>query len=98
MNPKLSKYIAGFWNNHNTQHASLKIIKTWKSKLNCGNKVGALIMDLSKAFDTINHDLFLSKLKASMKILFRLLEAILQTGTSEPKLSALSVTEMTLKP
>ena len=33
-------------------------------KLNCGNKVGALIMDLSKAFGTINRDLFLSKLKA----------------------------------
>ena len=64
MNPKLSKYITGFRKNHNTQHALLKMIETWRSKLNCGNKIGALIMDLSKAFDTINHDLFLSKLKA----------------------------------
>ena len=40
------------------------MIETWRSKLNCGNKVGVLIMDLSKAFDIINHDLFLSKLKA----------------------------------
>ena len=40
------------------------MIETWRSKLNCGNKVAVLIMDLSKAFDIINHDLFLSKLKA----------------------------------
>ena len=61
---KLSKYITGFRKNHNTQHALLKMIETWILKLNYGNKVGAIIMDLSKAFDTINHDLFLSKLKA----------------------------------
>ena len=64
MNPKLSKYIIGFRKHHNTQHALLKMIENWRSKLNCGNKIGALIMDLPKAFDTINHDLFVSKLKA----------------------------------
>ena len=64
MNPKLSKYITGFRKNRNTQHALLKIIETWRSKLNSGNKIGALIIDLSKAFNTINHDFFLSKLKA----------------------------------
>ena len=64
MNPKLSKYITGFRKNRNTQHALLKIIETWRSKLNSGNKIGALIIDLSKACNTINHDFFLSKLKA----------------------------------
>ena len=64
MNPKFSKYITGFRKNHNTKHTLLKMIETWRSKLNCGNKIGALIMDLSKAFDTRNHDHFLSKLKA----------------------------------
>ena len=33
MNPKLSKYITGFWKNHNTQHALLKMIDTWRLKL-----------------------------------------------------------------
>ena len=55
------------------------MIETWILKLNYGNKIGALIMNLSKAFNTINHDLFLSS------------EAILQTGTRERKLVALSV-------
>ena len=63
-NPKLSKYIAGFREDRKTQHALLKMTETWKWKLNCGNKMGELIMDLSKTFDAINHDLPLSKLKA----------------------------------
>ena len=95
MNPKLSKYITGFQKNHYTQHALLKMIETLRSKLNCGNKIVALIIDLSKAFDILNHDLFLSNLKAyvnSMIILFCLFEAYLQTSTKKPKLAALSVT------
>ena len=91
MNPKLSKCITGFQKNHNTQHALLKIIETWRSKLNCGNKIGTLLMDLLKAFDTINDNLFLFKLKAYDFNDFHLLEAILQTGTRERKLVTISV-------
>ena len=57
MNHKLSKYITGF-RKKNIQHALLKMTETWILKLNHGNKIGALIMNLSKAFNTINHDLF----------------------------------------
>ena len=39
--PKLSKYITAFRRNVNTQHALLKMIETWRSKLKCGNKIGA---------------------------------------------------------
>ena len=52
MEPKLSKYLPGFRAKHNIQHALLKMIETWRAMLNKGNKVGAIIMDLSKAFDT----------------------------------------------
>ena len=64
MEPKFSKLLTGFRKNHNTQHALLKMIETWKAKLNTGCKIGALIMDLSKAFDTLNHDLLITKLQA----------------------------------
>ena len=40
------------------------MIETWRAVLNKGNKVGAIVMDLSKAFDTLNHNLLLCKLKA----------------------------------
>ena len=64
MEPKLSKYLAGFRAKRNTQHALLKMIKTWRAMLNKGSNVGAIIMDLSKAFDSLNHNLLLCKLKA----------------------------------
>ena len=64
MEPKLSKYLAGFRRNHNTQHALLKMIESWRALLNISQKVGAIIMDLSKAFDTLNHKLLFKKLQA----------------------------------
>lgn len=64
MEPKFSKLLTGFRKNHKTQHTLLKMIETWKAKLNTGCKIGVLIMDLSKAFDTLNHDLLITKLQA----------------------------------
>ena len=61
MDPKLSKYLAGFRKNRNTQHG---LPKTWRSILNKGNKVGAIVMNLSKAFDRLNYNLLLCKLQA----------------------------------
>ena len=64
MEPKLSKYLAGFRRNHKTQHALLRMIDSWRALQNKGQKVGAIIMDLSKAFDTLNHKLLFKKLQA----------------------------------
>ena len=64
MKNKFSPYLCGFRKNHNAQYSLLKMIENWKKQLDNGEKVGAIFMDLSKAFDTINHSLLLSKLKA----------------------------------
>ena len=40
------------------------MIKIWKKQLDDGEKVEVIFMDLSKAFDTINHSLLSAKLKA----------------------------------
>ena len=40
------------------------MIENWKKQLDNGEKVGVIFMDLSKAFETINHSLLLVGLKA----------------------------------
>ena len=87
MEPKLSKYLAGFFRNHNSQHALLRMIESWQALQNKGQKVGAIIMDLSKAFDTLNHKLLFKKLQlmVSIKNHFLLLKPILLTENKELK-------------
>ena len=38
--------------------------KKWKRRIDNGSYVSSLFMDLSKTFDTINHDLMLAKFNA----------------------------------
>ena len=60
---KFSIYLTGFRKNHGTQHALLKMIETWKTKLSMGHKVGVIYMNSPKAFDSLNHELLNAKLK-----------------------------------
>ena len=41
----------------------MTMLEKWKSALNEGEIICALFMDFTKAFDTVNHDLLLAKLK-----------------------------------
>ena len=56
MQNKFSIYVTGFCKNHGTQHPLLKMIETWKTKLNMGHKLGEIYMDLPKTFDSLNHN------------------------------------------
>ena len=62
MQSKFSKHLTGFRKNHSTQNALLVIIEKWKTIFNKKLNVGALFIDLSKAFDTLDQSLFLAKL------------------------------------
>ena len=39
-------------------------MEKWKNTLDKTKHVGAVFMDLSKVFDTINHDLLITKLES----------------------------------
>ena len=64
MNPHLSPYLCGFRKGFNTQQALLSLIENWKKILDNKGFGGAVLMDLSKAFDTLNHELLIAKLHA----------------------------------
>ena len=64
MQNKLSKYVTGFRKSHGIQHSLMIKLEKWKNALDKGEYACVLFMDMSRAFDTINHDLLLAKLRA----------------------------------
>ena len=60
---ELAHYITGFRKLHGTQNSLVVMLEKWKRALDKREYISALFMDLSKAFDTINHDLLIAKLK-----------------------------------
>ena len=60
----LSAFLCGYRKGFSTQYALLPLIERWRLCLDKQGFAGALLMDLSKAFDTINHELLIAKLHA----------------------------------
>ena len=60
----LSLYLCGYRKGYNSQYALLAMIEKWKMSLDTNGLAGGILMDLSKAFDTINHQLLIAKLNA----------------------------------
>ena len=60
----LSNFLCGFRKGYNTQHALLNLIEKCKRVLDKKGYAGAILMDLSKAFDYLDHELLLAKLDA----------------------------------
>ena len=60
----LTPYLCGYRKGFSTQQALLSLIEKWKTVLDSKSYGGAVLMDLSKAFDTINHNLLIAKLHA----------------------------------
>ena len=60
----LSPYLCGYRKGFNAQHALLSLIEKWRISLDKEGFGGAVLMDLPKAFGTLNHDLLVAKLHA----------------------------------
>ena len=60
----LLSLLCGFRKGYSAQHALVRLLEKFKISLDEGGKAGAVMMDLSKAFDYIRHDLLIAKLHA----------------------------------
>ena len=60
----LSILQCGFCKKYSTQHTLTTMIEKAKKSLDHGGTFGALLTDLSKAFDCMTHDLLIAKLHA----------------------------------
>ena len=55
---------SGFRSGHSTSTALLHCTNDWYAALDCGLLVGVLFLDVSKAFDTVDHRLLVKKLSS----------------------------------
>jgi len=62
--PRLSPNLSGYLSGHSCCTALLKMVEDWRLSLDEREAVATVAVDLSKAFDSVCHTLFLAKLKA----------------------------------
>ena len=60
----LSPYLFGYRKGYSTEHCVMVMIEMWKKALDEQKVAGAVLTDLSKAFDCLPHDLLIAKLHA----------------------------------
>ena len=63
-NSILSKFISAYRKGSSCHHVLISLIEEWRKHLDNNEMVGAVIMDLSKAFDCLPHELLIAKLQA----------------------------------
>ena len=60
----LLDFISAHRKGHSTNHVLLRLIEDWKAAFDSSLFTGAVLMDLSKSFDCISHNLLTTKLHA----------------------------------
>ena len=60
----LNRLLCGFRKAHSTQHALSRLLQKWQKELDSSGIIGTMLMDLSKAYDHLPHDLIMAKLEA----------------------------------
>ena len=58
----LSKFISAYRKSYSSNHVLIRLIENWKKSLDQKTFVRAVLMDLSKASDSILHDLLIAKM------------------------------------
>ena len=64
MEKYLSPHLCGFRKGFSTQDCLIVMLEKWRRGLDKKEKAAAILTDLSKAFDSLNHNLLIAKLQA----------------------------------
>ena len=76
----LSPFISAYRKGFSTQHVSTRLVEEWRERLDNNYIVDAILMDMSKAFNCISHNLIIAKLAAyglddtALKLIFSYLK------------------------
>ena len=65
MNNFLNRLLCGFLKAYSTQHAIFKFLQARQKELSNSGFIGTILMDLSKAYDYLSHNLVIGKLGAN---------------------------------
>ena len=57
-----NKLLCGFCKAHSTQHALFKLLHAWQKELDKSVFIGTILMNLSKAYNCLPHNLLIAKL------------------------------------
>ena len=63
-NKWLSEFVAAYRKSYSSSHIYMRLVENWKKELDNKKYVGAILMDLFKAFHCIPHELLIAKLDA----------------------------------
>ena len=64
INKCLSEFVAAYRKSYSSSHVLIRLVENWKKELDNKKYVGAILMDLSKAFDCIPQELLIAKMDA----------------------------------